>query len=111
MLKSTSFQSLPILPHWESASDCLVLNSLRKNADTLQQLREKLFTLWGNLEEVKLGPNQGVDESTSAHSCKPFNCWIKEYGVHTTDRDCSKLGPCEPEHWERKFRMFQTTIL
>lgn len=112
MLKSTSFHGLLRFPHCRSGSDCLLLISLRKNAKTLQQLREKLFTLWGNLEEVKLGLNQGVEEGTTAHSCKPFNCRIKEYGVHTADEDCGKLGRlCEPEHWEKKFRMFQTTIM
>lgn len=53
---------------------------LRKNKSILNLLKAKLFTLWGDLEEVK---SAGKLESGSSN--KPFNCCIKEFGVKEGD--------------------------
>jgi protection-of-telomeres protein 1 len=50
--------------------------NLRKDANTLNLLKEKLFMLWGNLEEVK---NIRMLENRISNT--PFECCIKEFGV------------------------------
>jgi protection-of-telomeres protein 1 len=51
-------------------------NNLRKDAKTLNLLKEKLFRLWGDLEEVK-----SAGKLEGGISNKPFECCIKEFGV------------------------------
>ncbi|KAE9983550.1 hypothetical protein BLS_004132 [Venturia inaequalis] len=49
---------------------------LRKNRHILKLLKEKLFTLWGNLEELRsAGDMEAVPSNT------PFDCCIQEFGV------------------------------
>jgi hypothetical protein len=93
---------------------------LRKNETRLNELREKLFHLWADLEERKRAvPNGRLDsQSLETPPGKPFTCCIKEYGVK-----CAEAGDpdamSEDEHgcgragclgWERRFAMFGTTI-
>lgn len=49
---------------------------LRKNRPILNLLKEKLFTLWGNLEELR-----SAGDMESMPSNTPFECCIKEFGV------------------------------
>ncbi|TID18959.1 hypothetical protein E6O75_ATG06080 [Venturia nashicola] len=49
---------------------------LRRNKHILNLLKEKLFTLWGNLEELRSAESMDVVLSN-----KPFECCIKEFGV------------------------------
>ena len=85
--------------------------NLHAGPNTLSQLREKLFILWGDLEERKSksralqekNPNaiRGVEEGKremEVPRAKPFQCCLKEYGVKVRGK------------WERRFRMFGTTI-
>jgi len=62
----------------------------------LKALREKLFFLWGELEEDK---KSGALASGNQTKNKPFICCIQEYGV----RD-------ESDGWIRMHKMFSTTI-
>jgi len=105
-------------------------NNLNTHRKTLALLRQKLFILWGDLEERKnqitsakthqnppkptnLNPptqkdhtfsnlertNSGrIKEVWETPKSRPFQCCIKEYGVR------------EGERWERRWRMFGTTI-
>jgi protection of telomeres protein 1 len=84
---------IPLLVAEDDAVHLLKLDAadLRRDASTLAQLREKLFILWGNLEEVKAGRE-------ATHSSKPFECCVKEYGVK------------ENGQWRRIHRIFGTTI-
>ncbi|KAF1815222.1 hypothetical protein P152DRAFT_249139 [Eremomyces bilateralis CBS 781.70] len=80
---------------------------LRNNSTALAQLREKLFHLWGDLEEVKQKARQetsggGAVERDVAATSRPFECCVKEYGV-----DVSPDGSGE---WVRCHRIFKTTI-
>ncbi|QDS77248.1 hypothetical protein FKW77_003352 [Venturia effusa] len=50
---------------------------LRKNKPILNLLKEKLFTLWGDLEELKSAGK--LEESGTSNT--PFECCIKEFGV------------------------------
>ncbi|KAL2373083.1 telomere-binding alpha subunit central domain-containing protein [Blastomyces gilchristii SLH14081] len=111
--------------------------NLRKNPAVLFDLREKLFILWGDLEERKRAsmaaaqssnsssdnnagsnddPNPDPNNQIITASTKPFVCCIKEFGVKrsrasdegTSDNDDS--DECGLG-WERRFCMFGTTIV
>ncbi|KAM5481091.1 hypothetical protein MaudMau93_007261 [Microsporum audouinii] len=90
--------------------------NLHNNPEMLARLREKLFLLWGDLEERK---SADIDAfyagQTDAVSAKPFICCIKEYGVKTRNReafaDSDKEWNPRSLGWERRFQMFHTTIL
>jgi hypothetical protein len=62
----------------------------------LSQLREKLFVMWGELEEYKTA---GRLDHSNRPAVKPFECCIQEYGV-----------PDGHGGWTRLHRMFHTVI-
>lgn len=74
------------------------LVSLRRDSRKLKKLREKLFILWGNLEELK---SEGTilplaPKDSKFLSNKPFQCCIEEYGyfdprVHKSEDECQRL--------------------
>ncbi|KAK7558789.1 hypothetical protein IWX49DRAFT_190023 [Phyllosticta citricarpa] len=75
---------------------------LRADAHTLNQLREKLFVLWGNLQELKAeGLDPWDDATRKKHDCLPFECFVKQYGVEDKS---------EPLGYRRMFRLFGTNI-
>ncbi|KAL6244101.1 hypothetical protein RBB50_008971 [Rhinocladiella similis] len=78
----------------------------RANAQQLAALKEKLFHLWGDLQERKEEDSNSVT-STLRPRAKPFECLIKEYGVPVR-------GVENPVHnaseYDRMFRLFGTTI-
>lgn len=101
--------------------------NLHRNPQALEALREKLFLLWGDLEELRR-KGDGDDGERTRPSNKPFECCIKEYGVRSresyrlpaigSDRpsDNEKGEDVDTEEvqdwgWERRFAMFGTTIL
>lgn len=88
--------------------------NLRKNAQALARLKEKLFVLWGNLQETAEEQNpvegegegaKGLEQQPVKLSSQPFECFIAEYGVQSEGTDGTKM-----EHWERHFKMIHTTI-
>ncbi|KAE8352859.1 hypothetical protein BDV28DRAFT_148630 [Aspergillus coremiiformis] len=94
---------------------------LRKDPRTLAILRERLFILWGDLEERKKKHAEENDQGPlklDRTSSRPFICCIQEYGVrcsHFSDADempddKSGCGQQDCFGWERRFGMFQTTI-
>ncbi|KAI9761707.1 MAG: hypothetical protein M1835_008135 [Candelina submexicana] len=110
---------------------------LRNNRTALRELREKLFILWGDLEERKSAAskalkdrdpnkNQGAATGKGADSLakkqqqpcgKAFECCLKEYGVRVPRHEANDQ-PNNPEAisedgmvWARRFMMFGTTIL
>ncbi|PGH01792.1 hypothetical protein AJ80_08958 [Polytolypa hystricis UAMH7299] len=95
--------------------------NLRKDPRSLGQLREKLFILWGDLEERKAakGDDDAFNEDDrKASTAPPFVCCIKEYGVKVeVDSEMQENDDAEDDMlmpslgWERRFRMFGTTIL
>ncbi|KAL8714049.1 MAG: hypothetical protein Q9225_006652 [Loekoesia sp. 1 TL-2023] len=111
--------------------------NLRRKPQALAALREKLFLLWGDLEERKR--DEGVEVEGKARSM-PFECCVREYGVRSrkgrgkwrewdAGDECGEGGEeggefeegegreegreDEEENWgwERRFAMFGTTIL
>ncbi|KAG5291250.1 telomere-binding alpha subunit central domain-containing protein [Histoplasma capsulatum G186AR] len=109
---------------------CLDAVNLRQNPAVLSDLREKLFILWGDLEERKRAintaacnnnnnagsnddPNPDLNKQIIAASTKPFICCIKEFGVKSSlrsDEGSSANDECR-FGWERRFCMFGTTIV
>lgn len=111
--------------------------SLRTDADTLASLREKLSLLWGNLEERKSKSEKNSPSKQAEDTKSPtFECCLKEYGIRSRRRkkslkeenDCREgddddddddgeraeggVGEVEGKTtgWERKWRMWGTTI-
>jgi protection of telomeres protein 1 len=104
---------------------------LRENVQNLDALREKMFTLWGNLEEHKAkqharhlamaartpGDKPPLDDSddegnltTDQVSNKPFMCCIQQYGVRLPEEDPRKAVAGAGRTWQRTFAMFGTKI-
>lgn len=81
---------------------------LKTNPQALAKMREKLFVLWGDLEERKREDGPPHLESKSVQpSAKPFECLVKEYGAKRP-----RMQNASPlEQWERCFRMYGTTIM
>lgn len=128
--------SLPLHPRVPNTTTNLFnpfgLNfSLRASPQALSSLREKLFLLWGDLEELKSQakptslPDQDQDPAPNPKS-KPFECCLKEYGIRKTrnmakaDRasvdeegDDSETRSTRDENygWERRWRLWGTTIV
>ncbi|KAK8249220.1 hypothetical protein IWZ00DRAFT_321210 [Phyllosticta capitalensis] len=94
---------IPLLVADKDAEYLLKLDptDLRRDGATLNALSNKLWALWGNLEEVKA--SKTADE---AHQAMPFECLVKQYGVEVPwdGADTTGLG------FHRMFRMFGTTI-
>ncbi|KAM3423006.1 hypothetical protein BST61_g480 [Cercospora zeina] len=71
-------------------------DDLQHRDGLLEQLKEKLFLLWGNLEE-----QAGGEELSN----KPFQCCIEEYGIEVDEAASALTG------WQRMYSMFGTSIL
>lgn len=93
---------------------------LRRTPQRLAALREKLFLLWGDLEErIDDIVHDGFREQEEGKrkgrpGSMPFECCIKEYGIRSrdgADGSISEESHQEKWGWDRKFRMFGTTIL
>ncbi|RMZ76830.1 hypothetical protein DV738_g4754, partial [Chaetothyriales sp. CBS 135597] len=84
--------------------------NLRENRKALVKLKEKLFHLWGDLqeqkEEMKSSGNQGPELAPKG---RPFECFIKEYAVPAEDE--MRKEDKEVERWERLWRLCMTTIV
>ncbi|KAJ9633738.1 hypothetical protein H2204_006735 [Knufia peltigerae] len=78
----------------------------KENAQQLAALKEKLFHLWGDLQESKEEDSNAMT-STLRPRARPFECLIKEYGLPVRDVE-------NPVHntsgYDRMFRLFGTTI-
>ncbi|KLU92125.1 hypothetical protein MAPG_11072 [Magnaporthiopsis poae ATCC 64411] len=105
---------------------------LRANPEQLSELREKMFGLWGNLEELKRArldrldakkrlqenlpppcsdadsvPGAGDEEQLSN---LPFSCCIKQYGVKTKTNKGNEANAGKGHKWTRVFALFGTKI-
>lgn len=91
---------------------------LHQNPMLVGKLREKLWTLWGNLEEVERdGEGEVVGGSLSNLS---FECCLVEYGVEVDEGDedgerdraqGEEGGVVRVKGWKKKFGMFGVTIV
>jgi hypothetical protein len=107
---------------------------LKEDATTRERLRETMFLLWGNLEELKRSilekrdaaaararDGQPPDSSYDALantvirpesiSNLPFGCCISEYGVKVPESDGSKADAGLGFRWKRIHRLERTRIV
>jgi len=112
-------------------------SDLRKTPGTLDDLRERMFLLWGNLEETKAAvagqagkhrppakkrahlhlsiPPDSSDQEDSARwetsvSNKPFICCLRQYGVKDRRGTSSRGKEAAGPRWTRVFGLFGTKI-
>lgn len=113
---------------------------LHDNDAAVDTLRERLFKLWGNLEERKIRlenkrrahdkaplrapPPDSSDESNRARdvmaeeeapagsqlSNRPFTCCIKQYGIKVRAQEGEEATAGEGKKWQRMFGLFGTKI-
>lgn len=107
-----------------------LVSSLRKSPTALADLREKLFLLWGDLEERKarkstilthIDGNSQPTKKEEPQKNKAFQCCLKEYGVkrkiqQSVEREDGESADENANEendwkWERRWRMFGTTII
>lgn len=83
-------------------------------------MREQLFKMWGNLEEIKPAidltkgdlinqADSGEDRWDGKLSNKAFHCCLAEYGQELDVDDADASNDSAP--WLRLFQMFDTQIL
>lgn len=113
--------------------DALDLRS-KANADILERLRQRMFILWGDLEEHKSaveernrklasleqrpafsddGHDAGRTEqvpSLSHASNTPFMCCIRQYGVKVKAEEDEEANAGEGKKWQRVFGLFGVKI-
>ncbi|EXJ94558.1 hypothetical protein A1O1_02954 [Capronia coronata CBS 617.96] len=77
-----------------------------ENARELAKVKEKLFHLWGDLQEKKEETAMAGGSSWKP-SARPFQCLIKEYGVPTRTAGGRSRDSLS---YERVFGLFGTTI-
>ncbi|MCJ1314650.1 hypothetical protein MMC25_008332 [Agyrium rufum] len=93
--------------------------NFRRAPKKLAQLREKLFILWGDLEERAM---EGIQQTrVVGHGEKPpkalpFECCLMEYGVrernHQMEEDCrGKSGVFAEPQYTRRWKIFDTKIV
>ncbi|RFN45978.1 protection of telomeres protein 1 [Fusarium flagelliforme] len=115
------------------AAQCLTrldASNLRQNKEALSILRERMFTLWGNLEEKKMDAQEaarkgeppadsddengqvgGNSESGKMQlTNRPFPCCIQQYGVKVSESDPARASAGNGKRWQRMFRLFGTMI-
>jgi hypothetical protein len=115
------------------AAQCLTgldASNLKRNKEALSTLRDKMFTLWGNLEEKKTAAQEAVrkgkppadsdDENEQEAgnnepnkmqlTNRPFSCCIQQYGVKVTESDPTKASAGNGKRWQRMFGLFGTMI-
>lgn len=112
--------------------DALDLRS-NGNANVLEMLRQRMFILWGDLEERK-SASEGNKSNTrwpeppaisddeddgggpehvpglSQASNKPFACCIRQYGVKVTAEEGEEANAGEGKKWQRVFGLFGIKI-
>ncbi|KAF5126012.1 hypothetical protein E5D57_010706 [Metarhizium anisopliae] len=134
--KESSKDSIWVVVNNQSAQMLLGLDAsdLRNDEKNLSDLRLRLWSLWGNLEEQKaemedrvlkarhsnnrsVPPAHSDDEESDTKkpartevSNRPFACCIRQYGVTVAEDDETKADAGNGKRWERIFGLFGTRI-
>lgn len=108
------------------------------NKGVLSDLRERMFSLWGNLEECKtweeaskkkqigkqleappvdsddeereITANMNIGPASSQLTNKPFRCCLQQYGIKVETEKNQDDNAGEGYRWERMFGLFGTKI-
>lgn len=120
------------------AAQCLLsldASDLRRDEPNLEALRQRLFLLWGDLEEHKIRAeatsnrklkavrdgnpptDSSDDDEPSRGAAKtarvanlPFACCIRQYGVKIREQNAALADAGEGSRWNRIFSLFGTRI-
>lgn len=117
------------------AAQCLMnldASDLKRDPETMDNLRQRLFLVWGELEEHKVreeekrekavqaakmgqAPDDSDDEEgpqmvDSKVTNRPFSCCIRQYGVKVREPDQGKADAGEGRRWQRMFGLYGTRI-
>ncbi|CVK93175.1 hypothetical protein FPRO06_02856 [Fusarium proliferatum] len=105
--------------------------NLRRDKQALVKLRDKMFTLWGNLEEKKAAAQEAArkgkppDDSDDDDQQQPepknsgktqltnraFPCCIKQYGIKVAEPEPSQANAGNGKRWQRMFQLFGARIV
>lgn len=104
-------------------------SNLKMQKQDVQKLRDRLFTLWGELEEqvtrregnkakaaeaakANLPPAASDPEGTNEQPVKnrPFTCCLRQYGCKVPEEDLQKADAGEGFRWQRMYGLFGTKI-
>ncbi|TWU78337.1 hypothetical protein ED733_008545 [Metarhizium rileyi] len=130
-------ESIWVVVNNQSAQMLLSLDAsdLKRDDENLDNLRQKLWLLWGDLEEYQAKvenrafntrqPNNGdvppghsddEDEPQRKRPAQeqlsnlPFGCCICQYGATVSEKDETKADAGNGRRWERMFGLFGTRI-
>jgi protection of telomeres protein 1 len=117
------------------AAQCLLSMDacdLENNPEQVEEVRQRLFILWGELEERKARlkprnvkskstqppPDSSDDEGRPVSGKKntgeianlPFSCCIRQYGVKVPEEDISKADAGGGKRWQQMFGLFGVRI-
>lgn len=81
--------------------------NLRRNPKTLGYIKEKLFVLWGDLQEQKEEASASQEAAGFNPRARSFKCLIAEYGIEARDDEGLKKDNGE---YERVFHLCGTTV-
>ena len=84
--------------------------NLRRDPHELEKLKEKLFVLWGDLQERKEEAKETTVHLGQKVSSVPFECCIKEFGALRLREDTATDSRSALEMYDRNFRLWGTTI-
>lgn len=111
LVSNKSPQMMLLQVEGAAADRLLNLNpcDLQRESNELDKLKEKLFLLWGDLEEQRRKHSKvGLQlfEEGIKVSSRPFECLIKESG----EQRVLENGEVDQHGWERVFSIFGTTV-
>lgn len=116
------------------AAQCLTnldASDLKHDVDNLEKLRERMFHLWGDLEEKKVArdaqrakakrltrsdqpPPHSDDENEETAEVKimnrPFPCCVRQYGIKVRETNPGKADAGKGLRWQRVFGLYGTRI-
>ena len=116
------------------AAQCLTnldASNLKHDPENLEALRQRMFYLWGDLEEQKSAiearpaqamrvanedqpPPDSSDNEAEPQMGKvtnrPFSCCVRQYGVKVRESDPSKADAGKGYRWVRMFGLYGTRI-
>lgn len=119
------------------AAQCLTNQDavdLSEDPDSLETLRQRMFLLWGELEEKKAqeqqngradGPPPDSDDEAPAtkggdkqqpkqqkHETNlPFSCCVRQFGIKVPEADQNRADAGDGQRWMRVFGLYGTRII